>query len=166
MKKVFGILLFTVLAFNLIAQEYEVPRNYVLDKNDDYTKYEDDILKSIEWLISTPIKIQPEKRKEVNLFVIKWLTGSPNVSVEIKTEIVTFMKPNPELLMIFMCGWTKYSLESKDYKNKLMGTQKGLEAVIDFYIKNKENLKKDSNVEKYIKMKEKGTIEEYIRKNA
>jgi hypothetical protein len=166
MKRVIGILMLTILAINVFSQEFEVPKNYVFSNKEDYTKYEADILKSIHWLTNTPIQTQPEKRKEVNAFVMVWLTGSPNVSVEIKTEIVNFMDPNPELLMIFICGWTKYSIETKDYKNKIIGNQKGIEAVIDFYTKNRENLKKDKNVEKYIKMKDKGTLEEYITKNA
>ena len=156
----------TILAINVFSQEFEVPKNYVFSNKEDYTKYETDIIKSIDWLTNTPIQTQPEKRKEINAFVMVWLTGSPNVSVEIKAEIVNFMDPNPDLLMIFMFGWTKYSLETKDYKNKIIGNQKGVEAVIDFYKKNRENLKKDKNVEKYIKMKENGTLEEYITKNA
>lgn len=165
MKRVIGILMLTILALNVFSQEFEVPTNYVFSNQDDYSKYEGDILKAIHWLTNTPIQTQPEKRKEVNAFVMVWLTGCPNVSVEIRTEIVNFMDPNPELLMIFMCGWTQYSLETKEYKNKIMGNQKGIEAVMDFYTKNRGNMKKDKNVEKYIKMKDKGTLEDYIRKN-
>jgi len=166
MKRVFGILMLTILSTGVFAQEYEVPKNYVFSNNEDFIKYETDVLKSIDWLTQTPIQTQPEKRKEVNTFVLAWLTGSPDVSVEIKTEIVNFMDTNPDLLMIFMCGWAKYSIETKDYDNKIMGNLKGVETVIDFYIKNKENLKKDKNVEKYIKMKENGTLEEFITKKA
>ena len=166
MKKLFSILMFSILTFNLVAQEFEVPKNYVLKEKEDYSKYESEVLNGIDWLLQTPINSQPEKRKEVNMFILSWLEGSPTVSVEIKQEIVSFMKPNPDLLMIFMCGWTKYSLENKDYNNKIKGNQKGVEAVIEFYLKNKENLKKDKNVEKYIKLKEEGKLEEYISKNA
>ena len=158
--------MFTIMTFNLVAQEFEVPKNYSFKQNDDYTKHEGEILKGIDWLLQTPINTQPEKRKEVNTFIMAWLEGSPTVSVEIKQEIVSFMKPNPDLLMIFMCGWTKYSLETKDYNNKIKGNQKGVEAVIEFYIKNKENLKKDKNVEKYIKLKEEGKLEDYISRNS
>jgi hypothetical protein len=166
MKRAIGILTLTILAINVFSQEFEVPKNYVFSNVEDYSKYEADILKSIDWLTNTPVQSQPEKRKEANAFVIVWLTGSPNVSVEIDSEIVNFMDQNPELLMIFMCGWTKYSLETKDYKNKISGNQKGIEAVIDFYTRNRENLKKDKNVEKYIKMKDKGTLVEYIANKA
>ena len=166
MKKLFGILMFSILAFSLVAQEFEVPKNCILSKEEDYAKYEGDILKGIDWLLKTPISSQPEKRREINRFVMTWLTGSPTVTVNIKPEIVNFMKPNPDLLMVFMCGWTKYSIENKDNNNTAMGNQKGIEAVIEFYTKNKEYLKKDNNVEKYIKLKENGKLEEYISKNA
>ena len=166
MKKLFGILTFSILAFNLVAQEFEVPKNCILSKEEDYAKYEGEVLKGIDWLLKTPISSQPEKRREINRFVMTWLTGSPTVTVNIKPEIVNFMKPNPDLLMVFMCGWTKYSIETKDNNNTAMGNQKGIEAVMEFYIKNKEYLKKDNNVEKYIKLKENGKLEEYISKNA
>lgn len=166
MKKLFGILMFSILTFNLVAQEFEVPKNCILAKGEDYAKYEGEILKGIDWLLKAPMATQPEKRREVNRFVMTWLTGSPTVTVNIKPEIVNFMNPNPDLLMVFMCGWTKYSIETKDNNNTAMGNQKGIEAVIEFYTKNKEYLKKDNNVEKYIKLKENGKLEEYISKNA
>jgi len=97
---------------------------------------------------------------------VTWLTGSPDVTIDVKPEIVSFMKPNADLLMIFMCGWTRYSIETKDYNNKIKGSQKGVEAVIEFYIKNKDYLKRDKNVEKYIKLKDEGKLEDYISKNA
>lgn len=165
MRKIFSLLMFTILTINLVAQEFEVPKNYVLEQKEDYSKYEVDILKGIDWLTQTPINQQAVKRKEINTFVMEWLTGSPTVNIEIKQEIVSFLGSNPDLVMIFMCGWTKYSLETKDFSNKIKGNQLGVEAVIDFYLKNKENLKKDKNVEKYIKLKEEGKLNDYISKN-
>jgi D-arabinose 1-dehydrogenase-like Zn-dependent alcohol dehydrogenase len=165
MKKILAILFFTVSVTGLFAQDFEVPKNYVFNKPDDYTKYEKDIILCFDWMMSTPINEQAQKRKDINAFFMKWLTGSHNMSVDIKQEIVNFMQPNPDLLMIFMGGWVKYALETKDYNNKMNGNLKGIESVITFYQKNKDNLQKDKNVEKYIKMKEKGTLNDYIKKN-
>lgn len=165
MKKTLAILLFTFSMTLLKAQEFEVPKNCVLNKPEDYVKYENDVIKGCNWIMTTPIKEQTDKRKDVNAFLLKWISGSPNVSIEITEKIVTFGKLNPDLLMIFMAGWTKYAIENKDYTNKLKGNLSGIESVIEFYQKNSNDLKKDSNVEKYIKMKEKGTLEDYVKKN-
>jgi D-arabinose 1-dehydrogenase-like Zn-dependent alcohol dehydrogenase len=165
MKKILSTLVFSVIITGLFAQDFNVPTNYVLKSPADYAKYEADIIQCINWLMITPLNEQASKRKEANAFFMQWLTGAPNVSVDIKQEIVTFMQPNADLLMIFMGGWVKYALENKDYKNKFQSNLKGIESVIEFYQRNLNFLKRDKNVEKYIKMKEKGTLEDYITKN-
>jgi hypothetical protein len=166
MKKLVSMLVFSVLALNLVAQEFEVPNNYVLSSKEDYVKYEKSVLAGIDWLLRTPLNVQEGKRKEVNTFVMQWISGTPTFSIELKEEIVTFMKPNPDLLMVFLCGWTKYAVETKDYTNKVKGMQRGVEAVIEFYVKNKAYLQADSHVEQYMKLKDSGKLEEYISKHA
>lgn len=166
MKTITLLLILITLPIGLYAQDFEVPKNYTLDKAEDYAPYEQDIINCFDWLMITPINEQTEKRKEANIFLLKWLIGSPNVHIEIKQEIVTFIGTSPDLLMIFMGGWTKYSLESKNFDNKIEGTKAGIESVIEFYNKNRKFLPKDKNIEKYIKMKKKGTLNDYIEKNA
>jgi hypothetical protein len=166
MKTITLTLILATISLGLFSQDFEVPENYKLDKSEDYAIYEQDVIKCFEWLMKTPINEQATKRKEANAFLLKWLSGSPNVHIEIKQEIVTFMGTSPDLLMIFMGGWAKYSLESKDFKNKIAGSKAGIESVIEFYTRNKDFLKKDKNIEKYIKMRKKGTLKAYIEKNA
>ncbi len=166
MKTITSIFILLIIPLGLLAQEFNVPKDYKLDKAEDYAPYEQDIIKCVDWLAKTPLNEQQNKRKEANAFLLKWLTGSPNVHLEIKQEIVTFMGTSPDLLMIFMGGWAKYSLESKDFDNKIKGSKAGIETVIDFYNANREFMSKDKNVEKFIKMKNKGKLDEYITKNA
>lgn len=166
MKTIILSLLLVIISSGLFAQDFEIPKNYKLDKVEDYALYEQDVIKCTDWLMKTPINEQPAKRKEVNTFLLKWLTGCPNVHLEIKQEIVTFVETSPDLLIIFMAGWAKYSLESKDFNNKIEASKAGIESVIKFYSKNKQALPKDKNIEKYLKMQEKGTLNEYIEKNA
>jgi hypothetical protein len=155
-----------LISTGLFSQGFEVPKNYKLDNAKDYAQYQDDVVKCFDWLMKTPLNEQTEKRGEANAFLLKWLSGSPDLSIDIKPDIVTFMGTSPDLLMIFMGGWAKYSLESKDFSNKIAGSKAGIEAVIEFYTKNRDLMSKDKNVEKYIKMKDKGTLKAYIEKNA
>ena len=166
MKKLTFTVLFAVLTLGLIAQDFVVPQNYKFDKAEDYALYEQDVINCVDWLLKTPLNKESEKRKDASAFLLKWITGSPYVHLEIKQEILTFMSSSPDLLMVFLGGWTKYSLETKDYDDKVAGNLAGINSVIEFYSKNKEYMKKDKNVEKYIKMKEKGKLEDFIKKNA
>lgn len=146
----------------LSGQEFTVPGNYVLKVPADYGRYENDVLRGIDWIFQTPVDEQKAKRIEVNKFLMDWITGSPNVTIEINQEIMNFVRANPELLMIFLSGWTKHVLESRDNTSVLAGNVKGIESVIAFYGKNIKSLKKDPNVEQYARMKERGTLEKYI----
>lgn len=164
-----NLILSLVLLFvtgTLFSQDWEVPKNYQLVKVEDYEPYEKDILECINWITGTPMGEQENKSKEANAFLLKWLMGSPYLHIEIKAEIVTFMNTSPDLLMIYLGGWAKHSLETRDFGNKVEGSLAGIHLVIDYYKKNKSVLKKDKNVEKYIKMKEKGKLTEFIEKNA
>jgi hypothetical protein len=166
MKKLVTVLSYGMIALGLHAQDYQIPKNYTLNKTEDYAKYEPDVIKSFNWLMETPVNTQTDKRKEACAFLIKWISGSTVVTVDLKENIVNFTKSNPELLIIFMGGWSKYALETKDFSNKVNGNMAGIESVITYYTKNKGNLKKDKNIEKYIKMKEKGTLQDYVKKNS
>jgi hypothetical protein len=147
----------------LFAQQFEVPKDYVLKSNDDFAKYEKDVIACIDWLMATPYNQGEEKRTEANRFLLEWIVGAPNVTIQINGDIVTFMDNSPELAAIFMGGWTKYVLETKD-DNMYKGNLNGIESVVKYYKANKKFIGEDKAVEKYVQMKEKGTLGDYIKK--
>ncbi len=166
MKALIKTLLLTICTLTAFSQDFEVPANYKFATADDYTLHQDDVIRGIDWLMATPLNEQQEKRKAVNAFVLAWLTGSPTVHVEVKPDIVTFIGKSPDLLMMFLGGWAKHALQTPGGGDKVSGTMAGLEAVIDFYTRNKEKIGRDKAVEKYIKMKEKGTLQDYVKEHA
>lgn len=88
------------------------------------------------------------------------MSGSPTVSIELVSGIVPF--DCADCLMSFMSGWTEYSLENNYSKNKVECAVAGAENAIEFYIKNKSELGKNSDMEKLIKQQKKGKLEKYI----
>lgn len=162
MKRILLIGLFFLVSTHLFAQTFEVPKNYVLEAKEDYAQYEDDVINGVNWLLNTPLTEETTKRQEVSAFLMKWMMGSPNVSIGVSEDIVTFIG-SPDCLMAFLGGWAKYSLETKDYKNNLKGNLAGIENVILFYQKNKAILGKNKAIEKYIKLKEKNKLEDFIK---
>ena len=157
--------LMLLLSISTFAQEsfkdFEVPKDYKFEVKEDYAPYEKDIMKAHEWLLNTPLNKEKAKRKEVSKFVMKWIMGSPNVMIELRQDIVTFMD-SPDLLLIFMSAWTNYALENRDFKNKFNGNLAGIEAVIEFYQKNKSTIGNNKDVKKYIKLQKKGRLSDFI----
>ena len=166
MKKIQYLLLFTILFANvqlLQAQEFEIPEDYAFKTAEDYPKYEKDIIKCINWLEATPVNEQTEKRKAASKFFMEYLTGSPEVSVTVGTEVTNFCTLNPELLIIFMGGWTKFVLENPSLAtDEFQGNLAGFKSVIRVYTKDK-SLKRDPEVDKIVAMDKKGKLEKWIR---
>ena len=165
MNRLSLITVLTFAAMTTFAQEFEVPQNPTLKTNDDYVALEPSVMAAIDWLMKTPPGDQKEKRQDVDAFLLKWMSGTKAISMGIDSKILTFMDSSPDLLTIFMAGWAKYALESKEGDNQVTGNIHGLEAVVDYYVKFKQSSAKDKHVEKYVKMKADGTLTKFIEKN-
>src|SRR5438876_12376245 len=76
-----------------------------------FIKSEPALINTINWLENTPLDQESDKRKLLNATFIGWVTNSPTVTVEVNSKITPMSKKNPDLLIIFMGGWVKYSLQ-------------------------------------------------------
>ncbi|PZR23267.1 MAG: hypothetical protein DI535_24295 [Citrobacter freundii] len=122
-----------VLTNDLFAQEFEPPANPVLEKKDDYLKYETDIINAARWLEATPIGAQKEKRVRVNMFFTLWLTGSPTVTVEINSWVMKLTDKNPDLLTVFLSGYARYVLENQYSNDAAKANEAGVKSMINNY---------------------------------
>ena len=144
------------------AQEFAVPQNYTLEKPEDYVKYEADVLKCIDYLESIPLDDESAKTRDANAFLLKWITGSPEVAIELNTYIVELCDKNKEFIMLFMGGWTRYALQNPDSVNSLKGNIAGLESIIKVYEQG-QGVRRDKKVEKIIKLQEEGELEDWVK---
>jgi hypothetical protein len=142
------------------AQTYEVPKDYTLKAKEDYAKYEQDVINTVDWLQQTSWDDQQDKRKEAGTFFVAWITGSPTVTISVGSPLVKLCNKNPELMMTFLGGFTKYALQHKDTPNTNAANVAGLKALIAKYQMEK-NHKKESAVEKLIKIDQDGKLEDW-----
>jgi hypothetical protein len=161
MKRLF-ILSFLFISTLVSAQDFEVPKDYSFLELEDYENQRNNVIKAVNWVENTPINEQVVKRKKVNTFLTEWLTGSTDVRINLDQDVVTFMDCS-DCLMIFMGSWARYALVNKDYNNDFKGNLSGIESVINLYLKNQKTLGNIRAVEKYIKQKNKGNLENYIK---
>jgi hypothetical protein len=147
------------------AQDWKMPEDLTLEKEEDYAKYKNDVLACIDWLEKTPQNTKEEARKEANAFLLVWITGSPDVSIELNGDIVTFLgsEEQAELLLTFMGGWTRYALTDKDGgKDAVQGNLAGLRSVIKVY-RDVGGVKKNKEVDKLVKLEKDGKLEDWVK---
>lgn len=162
MKKLIFIALlgFVAMGKPVFAQDYQVPQNYTLKEKGDYAKYEQDVIKTVDWLQQTSWDEQADKRKDADSFLLAWITGSPTITIGIGSPLMKLAKKNPELLMTFMGGYTKYCLQHKDKPDVNAANVAGLRALIDKY-KVEKNHRREGAVEDLIKIDADGKLEQW-----
>ncbi|MFV0469550.1 MAG: hypothetical protein ACK5MK_11565 [Dysgonomonas sp.] len=164
MKKIMLVSLFCLASIATFGQNFEVPKNVTFETKEKYQTYEPQIKEAINWALNTPLSREPGKRRETYTFFMTWLTGTPNVSISIDTDKMTFWQTNPELLIPFMMGWTTYALDNGYSKDEIQGYKSGIEAIVAFYRNNMLLLKKDKNIEKYETLIKKGKLDDELKK--
>ena len=92
MKKFIFISVLSLIASVTYGQSFQVPKNYVLVKAEDYKPYEKDIVKCIDWLNTTPPNTETDTRQEAWIFIMKWIEGSPTVMVYVNNKIETLKR--------------------------------------------------------------------------
>lgn len=156
------VILIILISKTSYCQDFEIPKNVKLDKAEDYAKYENDIKNCVTWIEKTPMNEQTEKRKLAYQFLLTWISGAPNITIEINSNVVNFTKENVDFLMIFMGGWTKYAIENPNDKDILKGNLAGVKSVIKVY-KMGNGIKKDKNVDKLVKLENTNELEGWIK---
>lgn len=128
---------------------------------EEFIASEKKVLATIDWLENTAINQEQEKRKLQNAMLVSWLTNSPTVTLEINADVLTFTKKNVDLLIIFMGGWTRYSLQNGYSKDAVQGSIAGIKSAIKVY--KTGLLKKDKEMQKLVDMDEKGELEAWVK---
>lgn len=160
-KKFFSVIVFVFsVSFAQFAFGQELLTKVPSGK-DEFKASEKNVIATIDWLEKTPFDTEETKRKNQQALFIAWVSDSPTVTIELNADILTFTKKNPELLVTFMGGWTKYSLENNYSKDVVQGSIAGIKSVIRVY--KSQSIKKDKEVEKYIALDEKAELESWVK---
>jgi hypothetical protein len=145
------------------AQSFEIPE-FDPHSQEDYTRCENDVIACASWLEETPLDQEAVKRRAANAFLIKWLSGTKDVTVSINSELTRYTDKNPQLLVLFMAGWCRYALQNNHSSDKLRGCYEGMKSMIVVYRKS-IGMKKDRLMESLVKVFERGDLESWIKEN-
>ena len=164
MKRTICLLLSLSLASASFCQDYQLPANYRLETKTDYSNLEKEVISATDWLLGIPFNEQSEKRKEVSTFVVRWINGSPTVTVEINPTIMDFEKKNPGFLVIYMAASARFVLQHH-YSTDVRARQKAaFSEMIRIYQAGK-GIQKDKKLEKLAKSEAEGKMDEWLDSN-
>lgn len=161
MKKISFLFFSFLFINNLYGQSFQVPANYSFTSKEDYTRYEYQVIQAVKWLENTPLDQESNKRKDVNIFIFKYIEGSPSVSIELQGYVTELSKKNPELLIAFLGGWAKHKLENPTVTDNLKLNVEGVKTVIKIY--KLGGAKKDKTIEKLTNLASEKELETWVK---
>jgi hypothetical protein len=127
-----------------------------------FMKSEPQVINTINWLNNTPVDKDVTFRKKQMMLLTAWIINSPTVTIEYTSATTPFTKKNPVLLVTFMGGWTKYSLENNYSADKIKCNLSAVKSVIEFYKKG-SGLKMDKEVDNLVKLSD-SELEAWVTK--
>lgn len=126
-------LVLTLLACSLTGYAQcsapNVPEELVLNEAADYAEHKALVKKSLSWLVKTPMDECVEAREELNAFVILWLSGSPELLVDVKTSCMPFIADNEDLFFTFLHGVALYQINHRQETDPVVLHAQGLKSV-------------------------------------
>ncbi len=164
MNKALIIIVLQLISIQNSSAQYarcpKIPENYFWNTAEDYKKDSELVKKVLVWLCKTPLGIDVQQRSVANAFVMEWLAGSPQVTVEIATEKLTFYDKYPDLLFSFIHGVTLLKMEKPNLLDEVALYGQGYETVASLASQSEE-LSKEAEMKPLLKAYKKNRIKAY-----
>lgn len=154
-------LLFSTLY--LQAQDLIAAKDIQLKSEQDFKNFEGEVLKYVDWLATH--SLNDPQRADVNAALLTWISDTPTLTISLSSYIMDYTKKNPDFLMLFMAGWSKFVIHHPDAKaDALKCNLAGIQAILDFYPKGKDyGIRKDKRIVKLLKVQSNNQLEKYIK---
>lgn len=149
-----------LLSVSAKAQDMEVPGTLPTTK-EEFVKSEPDFIKAALWLEKTPIGTSTDKRKQMNGWVLAWITNSPTVTITVLAPLLKPFEKNPDLMIVFMGGYARYVLQNNYSKDELKCNTAGMKSAVNCFNLGGD-LKKDKNLSKVADEDKDGKLEKWV----
>lgn len=131
---------------------------------EDLNTSEAQVLSAANWIITTGLTVELEKRKPANSIVLKWYIDTITLNIKLVEKLSAIYGDNSDLLMMFFAGYSKYYLENKKRTANPAAIKAGLIALIDVY-KRGIGVTKDEELEKLVSLADANKLDEYVKNN-
>lgn len=139
----------------------KLPERYKWETAREYKRDEELVLKTLQWLTTTPINSEIALRGKANLFVMEWICGSPRIEIEIDSDMLSFYIDYPDLLFPYIHGIAQCKLSKNSACNELEAMVSGFECVA-FMIRTDEQMKKVKDLQPIVKAHKKNKMDLYV----
>ncbi|MFI5153296.1 MAG: hypothetical protein ACHQET_08195 [Chitinophagales bacterium] len=130
-------MLMAVVACNMGCAQtgFVLPQKIQLNNKEDYAKYEKVVINAAIWLEQTDLDKDVEKRRTIDAFIIKWVSGTPAFTLNLDEPLSVLTEKNPELLALYIASYSRNILENKNSPSSFSATKAALKSIAFVYKK-------------------------------
>jgi hypothetical protein len=138
----------------------KIPEEYSWETPAQYKKDQGDIKKCLEYLCDAPLSYQVE-RSEVNAYVMEWLSGSPDITVDIDTRALPFLSYNEELIFPVVHGMALFQFTHPNITDKVVLHAHGIE-VLAKLVDEDPTLRREEYMKDILKAARRNKLESWV----
>ena len=130
MKSV-AVLLACLFSLSVVAQDGApaVPTDFTLETPADYQAQAALARKCMAWLTGHSLSENPETREALNAFALLWLSGHPELRVDVNSAAMPCLQEHEDLFTVFICGVALYQMKHPNTTDQVVLHAEGLRAV-------------------------------------
>ena len=164
-KQLTNILLCICLSTELFAQGRcpDIPEQYDWNSTEAYQKDAELVKKTLRWLTMAPLHVDLAVRSEANLFVLRWLSGTPDYRIEINTTLLPFLEDHPDLLDSFMHGVALTYLTKGQEVSQLEAYTGGFQSIAQIALQSK-SMSKSRTLKPLLRAAKHQDVKQYTQK--
>lgn len=161
MKRKIFFLTFLMIISSTYTIAQTTPQNAI---KEDLTESEAQVVRAANWIITTGLSVELEKRKGINSIVLKWYIDTITLNISLVEKLSAIYGDNSDLLMMFFAGYSKFYLENKKTATNSASTKAGLISLINVYKKG-IGVTKSEELEKLITLADANKLDDYVKNN-
>ncbi len=140
---------------------YQAP-DYAFKLPEDYIRFEPQVVEAVNWLEQTPAGQQTTQRQAANKFVFQWVSGSPNMQVELRKYVADLVRQDPDQLVLFMGGWARYQLQHPEVEDPVMLNVAGVSTLLSAY--QNGGYPKNKQMEELLRLRQQNQLPAWVAK--
>jgi hypothetical protein len=136
------------------SQDFSTLEKIKLDSPKDYQKAETNVIAAVNYLYATPFNKNDLNRMYATAFIVRWMTGTPDYTFNLDTEVLDYTKGNENLLTMYIAAMGRIVLVAgKVNYSDIQINHQAVKALAQYCGNSSNNLKPSKKLKKYLRSK-------------
>ena len=158
----FIFLLASHLALGQDGRKPEISDTIKWEAAADYSRDRELVIRCLKWLCTAPMGQDVVYRSEANAFVLRWLSGSPDVIIDIDEVVFDFTEGNDDILFSVIHAMALTTMTKKKEMDKEKLAVETIRIVCEL-VDSSEKYSADKKMKTVLKAYRREKLEEYVQ---